>query len=156
MCIRDRDEYNAKVAEVSQKIEDRAKSILSTFSLFEEFNIGEAVDSTSLISGLESQVSALYEWEYQMNALKGKIGDSDLYDTIEEMGISSLQQVKAINSMTQVDLSKYVTLFNARQTAAKKQATNELADESAKEISGAYKAVSYTHLEGEINGKSGK
>ena len=135
------DEYNAKVAEVSQKIEDRAKSILSTFSLFEEFNIGEAVDSTSLISGLESQVSALYEWEYQMNALKGKIGDSDLYDTIEEMGISSLQQVKAINSMTQEELSKYVTLFNARQTAAKKQATNELADESAKEISGAYKEL---------------
>ncbi len=133
------DDYKAKIEEVNQKIEDRTKTILQSFNLFEEFKLGEAADSTTLINSLESQVSALYEWEYQMNALKDKIGESDLYKAIEEMGIASLTQVKAINSMTQDELSKYVTLYNARQAAAKKQATGELETENAKTLSQAAK-----------------
>lgn len=138
------DDYKAKIDEVNQKIEDRTKSILQAFNLFEEFATGDPTDSKSLINSLESQVSALYEWEYQMNALKDKIGESDLYKAIEEMGVSSLSQVKAINNMTEAELSKYVTLYNARQTAAKKQASNELETENAKELAKAYDAYKKT------------
>lgn len=122
-------DYLNTLSEADKKITDRTSSILESFSLFSEFEIGDMPSGASLMKNLESQVTAMYEWEYQMNALKDKIGNSGLYKKIEELGIQSLAEVKAINQMTEAELNKYVTLFNARADQAAKQATSELGDE---------------------------
>lgn len=122
-------DYLNTLKEADKKITDRTNSILESFSLFSEFEIGDMPSGASLMKSLESQVTAMYEWEYQMNALKNKIGNSGLYKKIEELGIQSLAEVKAINQMTEAELEKYVTLFNARADQAAKQATSELGEE---------------------------
>lgn len=133
--------YADAVEAANQKIVDRTKEILSAFSLFDEFK--QEVDEENpltgdkLINNLQSQVDALAEYETNISALKDKIGDTDLFEAIQDMGISSLQQVKAINSMTEDQLQKYVDLYNQRQQKAKDQATEELGDEVLADIEAA-------------------
>lgn len=121
-------DYIKTLQEADQKIADRTSSILQSFSLFSEFDMGDMPSGADLMKSLESQVTALYEWEYQMKALKDKIGSSGLYQAIEELGVQSLAQVKAINSMSETELNRYTTLYKARAEQAKKQAASELGD----------------------------
>lgn len=132
------EEYLEAVAKADEKITDRASEILKQFKLFDSFEMDEQPTTQSLIDALNSQVTALYEWEYQMDALKSKIGESALYDAIEEMGVDSLAQVKAINSMTENELKTYVTLYNERSRQANKQAESELGEEVAADKLAAY------------------
>ena len=132
-------DYLNKISEANQKIKDRASTILQQFDLFSDYEMGEMPTGESLMKSLETQVTALYEWEYQMQALKNKIGNSGLYQVIEEMGVSSMAQVKAINAMSEEELKKYVTLYNARSKQAKKQAESEMSDEVNKDKVAAFK-----------------
>ncbi len=77
---------------------------------------------------MQTQVEALNEWERQIATLKSRLGNTELFKTIQEMGVSGLQQVKAINSMTEEELKRYTALYKERQTSAKDEATTELKD----------------------------
>lgn len=137
------DDYKAKIDEASQKIKDRTKEILNAFNLFDEFKLDideeNPLTSDTLLNNLSSQVNALDDWTKEMATLKGKIGDTDLYAAVQEMGVNSLQQVKAINSMTEEQLNEYVELYNKRAELAKEQATTELGAEVMQEMTDAYK-----------------
>ena len=106
-------------------VDERKKSILSSFSLFEKFSSGDAVQKTDLIEGLQSQVGALTEWKKQINTLQSRMGDSELFKAIQEMGVSSLEQVKALNQMSEDELNSYANLFDQREKLAEDEATNE-------------------------------
>lgn len=134
-------DYSDAVEAANQKIEDRTKSILSAFNLFDEFKLKideeNPITSDTLMNNLQSQVDALEEWGNNINDLEGKIGDTELFKAIQEMGVSSLQQVKAINAMTEEQMAKYVELYNQRQQQAKDQATAELGGEVLDDINAA-------------------
>lgn len=136
-------EYQNAIDAASQKIVDRTNQILQAFSLFDTFEIKideeNPITGDSLISSLDSQVNALDDWTKEISALKGKMGDTELFKAIQEMGVSSLAQVKAINSMTEEQLQQYVDLYNKRQELAKEQATSELGAEVVAEMQEAYK-----------------
>ena len=132
------DEYQKKIDETNQKIEDRAKNILNSFKLFDEFDQGEDVQGSTLIKSLETQVDALEKWHEQIGVLKEKLGDTDLFESIQEMGVSSLKQVESLNNMSEEQLEAYVEMYDKRQQLAKEQAQDELADENAKTIAEAY------------------
>ena len=133
--------YADAIEAANQKIVDRTNEILSAFSLFDEFK--QEIDDENpltgdkLINNLQTQVDALTEYETNMSTLKDKIGDTDLFKAIQDMGVNSLQQVKAINSMTEDQLQKYVELYNQRQQQAKDQATEELGSEVLADIEAA-------------------
>lgn len=112
--------------EYKKSVEDRQKTLLSSFSLFESYKVGDVVSGSDLIAGLESQVNALEEWERQIAALKTKLGDTDLFKAIQEMGVNSLQQVKALNNMNSDQLQYYEKLYDERQKSAKSEAVTEL------------------------------
>lgn len=137
------DNYLAKVEEVQQKVVDRTQAILQQFNLFEEFKttIDEEnpITGDGLINNLQTQVDALTQWDEQMETLKGKLGESELFKAVREMGISSMEQVKAINSMTEEQLKKYEELYNKRAEQAKAQAEDELSAENTAELTEAYK-----------------
>lgn len=132
------DEYQKKIDETNQKIEDRAKNILNSFKLFDEFDQGEDVQGSTLIKSLETQVDALEKWHEQIGVLKEKLGDTDLFESIQEMGVLSLKQVEALNNMSEEQLEAYAEMYDKRQQLAKEQAQDELADENAKTIAEAY------------------
>lgn len=113
-------------AEYKKAVAERKKDLLSSFSLFEKYDVGDTVSKNDLIAGLQTQVDAIQEWNRQIETLKSKIGNTSLFKSIQEMGVDSLQQVKAINSMSDEQLKQYTSLYNKRQKSAKSQATTEL------------------------------
>lgn len=114
--------------EYKNAVKERKDSLLSSFSLFESYDAGDTVSKSDLLVGMQTQVEALNEWERQIATLKSRLGNTELFKTIQEMGVSGLQQVKAINSMTEEELKRYKALYKERQTSAKDEATTELKD----------------------------
>lgn len=112
--------------EYKNAVKERKDSLLSSFSLFESYDAGDTVSKSDLLVGMQTQVEALNEWERQIADLKTRMGNTSLYKTIQEMGVSGLQQVKALNSMTDEELKRYESLYKERQTSAKDEATTEL------------------------------
>ena len=112
--------------EYKNAVKERKDSLLSSFSLFESYDAGDTVSKSDLLVGMQTQVEALNEWERQIATLKSRLGNTELFRTIQEMGVSGLQQVKAINSMTEEELKRYTSLYKERQTSAKDEATTEL------------------------------
>lgn len=118
--------YQNAIDATLDKLNQRKDSILSAFSLFEKFDAGDAVNKNDLMTGLNSQVEALSTWESQIAALKSKLGDTDLFEAIQEKGVSSLNDVIALNSMTQTELDAYAAQYDKLQSLADKQAHTEL------------------------------
>lgn len=114
--------------EYKDAVKERKNSLLSSFSLFESYDAGESVSKSDLLVGMQTQVEAIEEWRRQIETLQSKMGNTSLFKTIQEMGVSGLQQVKALNSMTDKELKRYTSLYNERQKNAKQQATGELKD----------------------------
>lgn len=117
--------------EYTDAVKERKNSLLSSFSLFESYNAGETVSKSDLLVGMQTQVEAIEEWRRQINTLQSKMGNTTLFKTIQEMGVSGLQQVKALNSMTEEELKRYTSLYKERQKNAKDEATSELKDKKA-------------------------
>ena len=108
--------------EYKNAVKERKNSILSSFSLFESYNAGDTVSKSDLLVGMQTQVEAIEEWRRQINTLQSKMGNTTLFKTIQEMGVSGLQQVKALNSMTEEELKRYTSLYKERQKNAKDEA----------------------------------
>lgn len=117
--------------EYTDAVKERKNSLLSSFSLFESYDAGETVSKSDLLVGMQTQVEAIEEWRRQINTLQSKMGNTTLFKTIQEMGVSGLQQVKALNSMTEEELKRYTSLYKERQKNAKDEATSELKDKKA-------------------------
>lgn len=117
--------------EYKNAVKERKNSILSSFSLFESYNAGDTVSKSDLLVGMQTQVEAIEEWRRQINTLQSKMGNTTLFKTIQEMGVSGLQQVKALNSMTEEELKRYTSLYKERQKNVKDEATSELKDKKA-------------------------
>jgi TP901 family phage tail tape measure protein len=112
--------------EYKNAVKERKNSILSSFSLFESYNAGESVSKSDLLVGMQMQVEALDEWTRQIATLKSRIGGTALFSAVQDMGVDALQQVKAMNSMSDEELQRYRKMYNQRQSTAKNEATTEL------------------------------
>lgn len=112
--------------EYKNAVKERKNSILSSFSLFESYDAGESVSKSDLLVGMQTQVEALDEWTRQIATLKSRIGGTALFSAVQDMGVDALQQVKAMNSMSDEELQRYRKMYNQRQSTAKNEATTEL------------------------------
>lgn len=109
-----------------QAVKSRADAIYSAYNLFDKVETPEAVSGQELITNLNSQVTAIEEWSKQIAALADKGIADDLLKELENMGPSAIAQVTALNTLTPVELDKYVTLWAEKTNAARLQATTEL------------------------------
>ena len=130
--------------ETSKKVEERAKAIANTFDLFSSFKVDDYVDSYTMIRGLDSQISALEEYQTRMDELRSKIGDTALFKELESMGISALNKVEALTSMTDMQLQIYTNMFDERNALAHSIAKEELADETFAATQEAYQTFAKT------------
>lgn len=138
------DDYYAKTKEVNDKLtkdiedlnrqyddalESRTKSLASSWGLFDEIAKSEQpVSGKQLLSNLEGQVIAFSSWQDQIDALRKKGVSNALIDELEAMGPQSLEQIKALNQLSEPELERYSMLWKKKHRQARTQAESELVD----------------------------
>lgn len=107
-------------------VESRTKSLYQSYGLFDEVAKKEAVSSETLMQNLEGQVQEFGEWQDILGQLSARGVDSDLLAELQEMGPSAIEEIRALNSMSDDELEKYVSLWSIKHAQARDQATSEL------------------------------
>ena len=107
-------------------VESRTKSLYQSYGLFDEVAKKEAVSSETLMQNLEGQVQEFGEWQDILGQLSARGVDSDLIAELQEMGPSAIEEIRALNSMSDDELEKYVSLWSIKHAQARDQATSEL------------------------------
>lgn len=127
--IQAEDKYYSALDSYRQKYDSYVQSVMNQTKLFDAFTLPEErATGGELIRNLESQVVSLEAYELVMDKLREKIGNTNLYTELAELGTESLDQLIAINSMSAEQLQKYVELYDEKYELAKKQATEKLGD----------------------------
>lgn len=113
------DQYN-------QELQSRTDSLRNFVGLFDAVQ-PKRVSGQVLLNNLQSQVTAFEDWQKNMKSLASRNGiDQDLVSQLQSMGPQAGAQIAALNSLTDDQLSKYVSLWKQKNADAKSEATDEL------------------------------
>ena len=126
--IQAEDKYYSALDAYRQKYDDYVKSVMNQTKLFDAFDMGEEVSGDTLIDNLKGQVQSLEDYDAVMAELQSKIGHTNLFTEISEMGTESLAELQAINSMSAETLQEYVNLYDQKYELAKQKATEKFGD----------------------------
>jgi TP901 family phage tail tape measure protein len=114
------------MSEYDSAVTSRAEQINSQLSLFKKFESQSKNTKQSLIDNLQSQVSGLKDWENTLESLRKRGVAKGLIEELQEAGVDSLADIKLLNSMTDTELDKYVSLWKEKQQLATKEAVREI------------------------------
>jgi TP901 family phage tail tape measure protein len=120
------DEMEKAEQKYADAVDKRAEAIYNTFGLFDELKKAEDVAKDTLIKNLNDQVAELSSWAYQLDALAKKGIDEGLLEELRGMGPKANPQLKALNSMTESELTRYAELWSQKHRLARVQAIEEL------------------------------
>lgn len=120
------DESKKLQDEVNKAYEDHMNKLLNFAGIFDEFKRSNDITGQDLIKNLESQVDALQEYGDVMSDLSGRIDDKSLVDELKGLGVKSLDQLQALNSLSDEELSRYVELYQIKFKEAKEQTDSEM------------------------------
>ena len=108
-------------------IDSRADALYSTTGLFDEVRtVDEDVTSDDLLNNLQGQVDQFYYWRKMLEDLTARGLPSGLMDELTEMGPSSLHELRALGSMSEGELDRYVNLWETKHKQARQQSVKEL------------------------------
>lgn len=114
------------MSEYDSAVTSRAEQINSQLSLFKKFESQSKNTKQGLIDNLQSQVSGLKDWENTLESLRKRGVAKGLIEELQEAGVDSLADIKLLNSMTDTELNKYVSLWKEKQQLATKEAVREI------------------------------
>ena len=109
-------------------LKSRADSLYQSYGLFDEVKEREEVSGQQLLNNLQGQVEEFSEWQQAIGHLSARGVDAELIKELQEMGPSAISQIKALETLTDAELSRYVGLWADKHAMARKEATDELAD----------------------------
>lgn len=137
-------EYNEKVKDVysnlkqqvndltsayNNQVEARKQSLLSTFKLFDEYEVKTDKSGSNLLDALGSQVEALARFNTEMESLeKRNILPKSLVKELRNMGVDATGELMALNEMTDAQLRQYASLWNTRNDLVQQEADRENKD----------------------------
>lgn len=118
------EQQKEELKEAQQEYENYVDSIMNQTNLFDKFtkNNEKGLSSKGLLKNLRSQVEGLEDYYEVMQNLGEKIGGTNLFAEIKEMGTESLAELELINSMTESQLEEYVELYEKKFALAKQGA----------------------------------
>ena len=121
------------IAELEKKysdaIEQRKDAITSQVGLFDAVKDNDTQDKETLINNLSGQVGALQDWDNTLTELESRLGgNTEFLKELDKQGVSSLGNLKMLNSMTDEELTTYVNLWSAKEAIAKDRAEKENKD----------------------------
>ena len=102
----------------NDSVNNRKNEIVNSLNLFDDVNLSEKIDKSTLKANLQNQVNALIEWDKTLDSLRTKIGDSDLLTELEKQGVGSLSILQELNSMSNEELKDYIELYNQKNKIA--------------------------------------
>ena len=135
------DEYNENVKEANEDLIDsiqevtdsynesvksRADAIADSMSLFDAFDYGTALSGKDLLDNLQTQVDGLEEWTKELDTLAARGIEEGLLEQLQDMGPSALAELKALNELTDEELSVYGDTWQKKNQIATERATKEL------------------------------
>jgi TP901 family phage tail tape measure protein len=139
--LKAKEEYEQKVKEINDRlaenerklteeyekaIEDRTKSLYSFAGLFDEIKRKNDVSGQGLLRNLSDQVSAFKDWQTNIVSLASRGIDEGLLQELRDMGPKAVDEIAALNSLSDEELQQYVALWREKNALAKEQAVNEL------------------------------
>lgn len=98
-------------------------SLMSSVGLFTKMDKKDTVSSKDLIKNLKDQVGQFAIYKNVLTSLNSRVTDTGLRDTINKMGIDNLEELKAMNKMTDSQLTEYTSLYESKY-----QSCNDIAD----------------------------
>lgn len=113
------DEYNNAVRE-------RSDALYNARGLFDEVAKAEPVSGIKLLANLQSQIIEFKTWQIRLESLAGKGLSSGLISELEAMGPQSVEQIKALDSLSAAELTNYASMWEEKHKLAKKQSVQEL------------------------------
>ena len=131
-------ELQNSLDEIYKKVDDRAEAIEKTFDLFSMADVDKGINSVGMFYTLDSQVKALEKYQTEIEALKDRIGETELFEEIQSKGVGALKQVAELNKLSDYSLQYYLDMYDKRTELAKEIATSELQDETQAETEKAY------------------
>lgn len=116
------------LAEYTEELDRNTESLMNRSGIFKAVNEQEAVTAKQLIENLEGQIDQMVLYTGVMANLQNKLGETSLWSTISEMGVDSLAELQALDSMTEKQLDNYIALFESKYALAKEAASYQLVD----------------------------
>lgn len=133
-------ERERQVTEQFQReLDNRTRSLINFVGLFDEV-AQRAVSGDTLLRNLEGQVTAFDDWQESIATLAARGIDEGLLQELREMGPKAGPEIAALNTLTDEQLTQYVTLWKQKQEQAKKEATEQLAQQR-QEMNGQLSAI---------------
>ncbi|MBH0159112.1 phage tail tape measure protein [Fictibacillus sp. 5RED26] len=108
----------------NKAVDDRAKALYSFAGLFDQVTRKE-VSGEALIDNLSGQVSAFEDYQSNMDQLASKGVSQELLKELQDAGPKSVDEIKALNSLSAEQLQQYVLLWQQKSSLARQQATKE-------------------------------
>lgn len=124
------DEYKTKINENAREMADK--------DIFKKVSDKTETSAQELMDNLKGQINEIEEFTNVMNSLNSRISNTALKDAINEMGVESLGELEALNSMTDDQLTEYTKLYDEKYSASLKQ----LKTKAQNELSSLYGGVS--------------
>nr|WP_255782781.1 tape measure protein [Geobacillus sp. YHL] len=139
--LKAKEEYEQKVKEINDRlieeeqklteeyekaVEDRTKSLYSFAGLFDEFKRKNDVTGQGLLQNLSDQVNAFKDWQTNIASLAARGIDGGLLQELQDMGPKAVDEISALNSLSDEELQQYVQLWREKNALARTQAVNEL------------------------------
>lgn len=107
-------------------LQSRYQTILGYYGLFDAVTKEDPVSKLDLTKNLRDQVLSLQDWAIQLEALRKRKLSTGLVDELESMGPKAVEQLRALNSMTDKELKNYQNLYQQKSRIAKEAALKEL------------------------------
>ena len=124
--------YQKKVQANQNKIQNELTGSLSQLTgQYTDVATYVATDQSTnaLVRNLQSQIDQLNEYNNTVSSLTGRIKDVNLREAIAHMGVESLDELKALNRMTDQQLDEYTAMYNAKISQEAMVIKNELSTE---------------------------
>lgn len=138
-------DLQTKLDEIAKRVQDRAKSIMDSFKLFsgasDEYSVSDMLNRSpinDIFDSLIGDISSLEDWERQTEKLSAKIGGTKLYEEVYGMGFDALPHIRALNAMTDKELTAFVALYDKKYNLAQGIANKELATQNIADTQAAY------------------
>ncbi|OKL36989.1 peptidoglycan DD-metalloendopeptidase family protein [Domibacillus mangrovi] len=136
-----KDEYLAKVKEVNDRVmeeerrlnaeyenavTDRTNALKGFAGLFDVVERPEEIDPETLLENLHSQVWTLNNFDSNLDILASRGVDEALIKELQEMGPQALAEIKALNDMTDSELTQFEGLWSEKSRISRDRATQEM------------------------------
>ena len=126
------DEATKIIDDYINQMNSKQDSIMNSTSLFSKVNeVEDPIGKDELIKNLEDQITELENFNTVVASLDARLSGTDLGTYIKTLNVDSLAELQALNSMTDDELSNYVSMYNEKFKLAGQAAVTQLTEYTA-------------------------